>query len=376
MRNKVMALAGAVSVCAVCLSSVAAAETDMTVSMWLPPSHPVTKYGYADWLKNIEETSKGSLKPKLYTGSVLLAPADHLSGIRDGIAHFGWIAGTYNPSDIPEDNTIFQMSFIYSDYFVGSFAVTEFNMLDEQMQEQWRRNNLVYMSGFSTPPYRLICTSEIDSLETIKGKKIRSTGGALPEWVKSVGAVPVNVASSESYTGLEKGQLDCATNAMDDLRSRSYWDVAKDVTLVELGAYWSINAGNRTYWQKLNTDQRTVLLDTVAEGLVDTGIGYMSDVQDIINEAKEKGVTLHEPKPGLAKSVEEHKAKAREFAISLGSDKFKVKDVPALVARFEKVAMKWETLLKDVDRTDRAALLSLLKREVYDRVDPSTYGMK
>lgn len=375
MKRRFLPLAALAAVTAMNLATAQAAETKFTASAWLPPSHPVTKYGYTDWMKKIEAQSEGTLKPQLFTGSALLAPADHLSGVRDGIADFGWISGTYTPSDIPEDNTIFQMAFVYTDYFVGSFAVTEFNMLDEQMQAQWKRNNIVYMSGFSTPPYRLICTSKIESIDDIKGRKIRSTGGLLPEWVRSVGAVPVNVASSESYTGLEKGQLDCATNAADDLRSRSYWDVAKDVAEVELGTYWSVNAGNRDFWQGLETSQRKVLLDTMAETLVDTGIGYLSEVQDIVEEAKDKGVSFHAPGPSLADSLSEFKATAPSFAVELGSEKLGVDGADELVSRFEKIANKWRDLLKDVDRTDRAALLALLREQVFDRVDPATYSM-
>tara|TARA_R110000787_G_scaffold6137_10_gene21756 strand:- start:16538 stop:17623 length:1086 start_codon:yes stop_codon:yes gene_type:complete len=351
-------------------------ETSLTASVWLPPSHPVTKYGYSNWLENVERESGGSLTTKLFTGSALLSPADHLSGIRDGIAKVGWIAGTYNPSDIPEDNTIFQMSFVYTDYFVGSFAVTEFNMLDGQMQEQWKRNNLVYLSGFSTPPYRLICTSEIVSVEDMKGKKIRSTGGVVPNWVKSVGGVPVNVSSSESYTGLEKGQIDCATNAIDDLRSRSYWDVAKSVTLVELGAYWSINAGNRDFWHELDTAQRQVILDTMAENLVDTGIGYLNDVEEIVQTAKEMGVKFYEPKQDLLDTLETSKQGVVPYAIELGTEKFGVANAEDMVARFSKIAKKWQDLLQNVDRNDREAMLSLVKQEIYGRLDPAKYSME
>ncbi len=159
------------------------------------------------------------------------------------------------------------------------------------------------------------------------------------------------------------------------MRSRSYWDVAKDVTEVELGTYWSISAGNRNFWKGLETAQRKVLLDTMAETLVDTGIGYLSDVQDIVEEAKAKGVTFHTPGPSLADSLNEFKATAPTFAVELGSKKLGVEGAGELVARFEKIANKWRDLLKDVDRTDRAALLGLLREQVYGRIDPATYSM-
>lgn len=352
------------------------AATKFNVSMWLPPAHPLTKYGYIEWVEQVKKQSNGELQPQLFAGTALLAPEDHLSGVRDGMAQVAWHAGGYTPSDLPEDNVLFQLSFIYTDYWVGAFTVTEMNMTDPQLLEQWRRNNIVYGGGFSTPPYRLICTSKITTLDDIKGKKLRSGGGALPDWAESVGAVPVSVASSETFTGLEKGQLDCATNALDDLRSRSYWDVAKHVTLVELGVYWSgYEYGiNRDFWNDLEVRERKVLLDTMATAIVNTGIGYLADVEEIKKQAKEHGVNFYDPSPALKASVEEFGQTVPKHAAKIGVERFGIENAADLVGRFEKVAKKWRKLLDGVDHMDRETLLALLKQEVYDRIDPATYG--
>jgi TRAP-type C4-dicarboxylate transport system substrate-binding protein len=377
MHTRKWMAAGALAAATLMTATAALAQTiNFNVSMWLPPAHPLTKYGYTDWFQRVEKFSNGTLKPKLFYGSALLSPQDHLSGVRDGIAQVGWINGAYNPSDLPEDNMIFHLSFQYTDYFVGAFATTEINMLDAQMRAQWRKNNLVYLSGYSTPPYRLMCSSRITNLVEIKGKKLRSGGGALPEWAKSVGAVPVNVASSETYTGVEKGQLDCATNAIEDLRSRSYWDVAKHVTMTELGVFWTTNAANRDFWRKLTTAQRKAFLDATAETMVDTGIGYLKEADIVAEEAKGKNVNFYQPDAGLKKSIDDYKARAAQYAVTIGTEKFGIKDAGGLVSRFQKIAEKWEKLLSGVDRTDRAKLLALLKREVYDKVDPATYGLQ
>lgn len=377
MKATIIAAVGSVvATLAMATTAFAAEETKFSASMWLPPSHPLTKYGYEEWLNRMEELSDGTLKPRLFTGTALLSPQDHLSGVRDGVAQIGWINGSYTPSEVPEENIIFQMSFVYTDYFVGAFALTEFNMTDAQMQGQWLDNDIVYLSGYSTPPYRMICSSKISTTDEIKGKRLRSGGGALPDWAKSVGAIPVNVASSETYTGIEKGLLDCATNAIDDLRSRSYWDIAKHVTMVELGSFWTANGANREFWSDLSTEQRKVILDATAETMVDAGIGYAKDVEEIVAQAAERGVNFHEPSPELRQSIEEHQAKTHEYAAVIGAQQFGIADAGELLDRFQALARKWETLLEGVDRQDRATLVALLKREVYDKVDPATYGMQ
>ncbi len=210
MNMRKTAVAGVFALVTVLGSVPALTDTvEFNASIWLPDTHPLTKYGYIDWANTVEAASKGTLKPKIFAGTVLLPPAGHMKGVRDGIAHLGYHAGTYTPADLPADNILAQLGFSYSDYFVGAFATTDMNMTDIALKKQWDKHNLVYAGGYATPPYRLMCKGKIENLADIKGKKLRVPGAAHSDWAKSVGAVPVNVPSSEMYNGLDKGQIDC-----------------------------------------------------------------------------------------------------------------------------------------------------------------------
>ncbi len=355
-----------------------ASAKDFNASIWFPDSHPLTKNGYIDWAKDVEKASGGALKPKVFVGTVLLPPAAHLSGVRDGIANVTYHAGTYTPADLPEDNLLAQLAFSYSDYFLAAFATTDMNINDPEMQGMWKRNGVVYGGGYATPPYRLFCTTKVTTLAEIKGKRLRMPGAAHSAWAKSVGAVPVNVSSSEMYNGLEKGQLDCASNAANDMKSRSLWDVAKHTTMIELGVYWAgyEYAYNPDFWKGLSAGERRILFDTMATAMVKTGFGYMKTSDDAVAEAPKHGVTVYEPDAELKKSVTDFSIVAKTKAIELGSSKFKLKDPAGLINRFEKVIAKWEKLLANIDRNDEAALIAVLKKEVYDKIDAATYGTK
>jgi TRAP-type C4-dicarboxylate transport system substrate-binding protein len=353
-----------------------ASAKDFNASIWFPDSHPLTNFGYLDWAKSVESASGGALKPKVFTGTVLLPPAAHLSGVRDGIAHVTYHAGTYTPADLPEDNLLAQLAFSYSDYFLAVFATTDMNLNDPEMQGMWKRNGVVYGGGYATPPYRLFCTSKVTTLEEIKGKRLRMPGAAHSDWAKSVGAVPVNVPSSEMYNGLEKGQLDCASNAANDMKSRSLWDVAKHTTMIELGVYWAgyEYAFNPDFWKGLTAGERRILFDTMAVAMVKTGHGYMKGSDDAVAEAPEHGVTVYEPSAELKESVSSFRNVARAKAIELGKSKFDLKAPEGLINRFEKVIAKWQKLLANIDRNDEAALVAVLKKEIYDKIDVATYG--
>ena len=351
---------------------------EFSASAWLPDTHPLTKFGYLDWAKKVEAASGGALKPNVFTGTVMLPPAAHLSGLRDGVADMTYHGGTYTAKELPIDNLIAQTMFSYADYFTTAFAYTDFAMTDPDSRAQFKGNGIVFGGASSTPQYVLFCREKVTSLADVKGKKLRlAISGAHAAWAKSVDAVQVSVVSSEMYSGLDKGQLDCASNGANEMKSRSLWDVAKHVTLVELGVYW---AGwqygfNRGFWGSLSDGERRILLDTIADQTVDTGLGYLASADEAIAEAKDHGVTIHRPEADLVKSIEDHRTVVRQWAIDYGKETLGLDDPEAILVRFEARYAKWEKLLDGVDRSDAAALKAVLKENLYDKVDVSAYGL-
>jgi TRAP-type C4-dicarboxylate transport system substrate-binding protein len=357
--------------------SAAYAAREFNASIWFPDTHPLTK-GYLDWAKRLEAASKGELKAKVFTGTALLPPNAHLSGLKDGIAHVTYHAGTYTPTDLPEDNVISMLALGVSDTMAVTFAVTDFYMTDPEMAARFKAHGIVFAGGYSTPPYNLMCTKKVATLADLKGLKIRMPGVIHADWAKSVGAVPVSVPSTEMFTGLEKGQLDCAANAANDMKSRSLWDVAKHTSTISLGLYWAgwNWAFNGKFWKELKPEERRVLLDTIADTIPPMMLGYLKDTADALKEAPSKGVTIYPETDEMKKSVQEFSSKvARAQAVEQGTSKFKLKDPDGLLKRFEATLVKWEGLLKGVDRNDPAALAKVLKDNLYSKIDEKTYGV-
>ena len=354
-----------------------AGPKEFRVSNWLPDSVPLVKYAYIEWAEELEVRSKGDLKAEVFTGSVLLPPAAHLSGIRDGVVDIGYHAGTYTPADLPLDNVLAQVAISYSDNYVAMLAVTDLNMNESDLQQQWDRHNIVFGGGYATIPFRLFCKTPVISLTDIKGKKMRMTGSVHSDWAKHVGAVPVNVPSSEMYSGLEKGQLDCASNTIAQLKASSLWDVSKHTSMVELGIYYAgyLYGINKDFWKSLSLQQRRTLFDSFSLSIARTMIGYSKAEDTVMTEAVTKGVILHEPASDLAGSISEYKTVAREAAIKIGKERFRLDDPENLISRFEASVKKWEKLLQGIDRSDEIALSALIKAEIYDKIDVKTYGI-
>lgn len=375
--TKTWAAAAAITLIASQATTAAADTVEFNASNWLPESHPLAFHSYTEWLPRLEAASNGTLKPTQYSGPVLLAPDATLSGLRDGIAQVAFHAGTYTPSDLPEDNVLAQLAFNYSDILLAAIAITEANMTIPALQEQWKRNGVVFLGGYSTLPYNLVCSTPVNTPEDLEGLRIRVPGAAHSDWAEHVGAVTVNVPSSEMYDGLDKGQLDCAAVPANDIKSRSLWEVAKHVNMLDLGVYWAgfMQAANRDFWQGLTDDQRQAFFDTIPKAMVDQAQHYTDSLAVALEESAEHDVVVTEPSEALLASVTDFGPTVVENAIRLANEDLNVAEPEALIAEMEKIIAKWDDLLKTVDRSDADAVAALVTKELYSKIDAATYGM-
>lgn len=354
-----------------------AAAAEFIASIWYPQTHPLDHFGYDLWEEKVIEQSNGELKPNIYYGEALLPAKAHLSGLQDGIANITHHAGTYTPSELPEDNVISMIAMGLDNTMATALAMTEFGLTDPEMQARYEQLGIVFLGGFATPPYVLMCTKPITTVADLQGVKIRTPGAVQADWARSVGAVPVTVPSTEMFTGLEKGQLDCAANAANDLKTRSLWDVAKHVSPISLGLYfhgWQY-AANRDWWGGVSPEHRRILMNTMAESIPETMIGYLGSAEQALAEAPEHGVTIHDVDPEVQKSIDDFAAtEGPNAAVSAGTEKFGLEDPQGVVDRFMATYDRWVGLLEDVDTTDADAVAALFKQEVYDKLDEATYG--
>ncbi|WP_339764470.1 C4-dicarboxylate TRAP transporter substrate-binding protein [uncultured Hoeflea sp.] len=370
-------LAGLLFISSFSMATLPVAAAEITASTWFPDTYPLVKDGYTALTKTLEEKSGGAITMQVYTGDSVLPPGAHLSGLRDGIVDMTYHAGTYTPSELPADNVLAALGISFNDSMVLTAAVADFYLNDEQMQDMFRKQGVVFLGSYASPSYALMCTTPVVSLSDIAGKKIRMPSPVHAAWASSVQAAAVNVPSSEMFTGLEKGQLDCAANSPNDLKTRSLWDVAKEVTLLDLGQYfagWQY-AMNKPAWAALSEDERQLLVDSISDNLVVMMDAFENSVDQAIAESREHGVTIHQPGDDLKNSLSQFiKSDVTPLAVDVAA-RVNASDPDALIERFETTHQKWQTLLADVDRSDIEALQKIFRDQIFSKIDVSTYGL-
>lgn len=354
----------------------ASAATSFIANSFYDQQHPHSKYGYIEWAEKVRELSGGELQPDVYTGTVLLAPRASLQGIRDNVVQVAHHAAVYTPSELPVANAVQELGFNFDDPLIGILAVTDFSLNNPTQLQEWKDVGVVYLGAYNTPPYVLFCREPVRTLEELQGKRIRTAGSTVSAWVEEAGGIPVNVPSSEMYSGLDRGSLDCASNAANDLIDRSLWEVAEHTTLLPTGMYWSGPQWgfNPEFWAGLSDEQRDVFKQATAQAMTRMIVQYLGTADAALEEAKAKGNNVYEPGEDLMASVEAFREKALTNIYDTARDKYGLTNSEAVIDDFLATYDKWVELVGNVDRTDEKALAELAMREIYDKL-PADYGV-
>lgn len=351
------------------------AEKNFNANILYDQKHPFTNYGYLKWADYLKEISGGELNPKVFTGTVLLAANASLKGLRDNVVQVAHHPAIYTPSDLPVANAVQELGFNFDNQMAIIAAVSEFSMNNPVQLEEWDKAGIVYLGAYATSPYVLFCRQPINTLADLKGKRIRTAGSIVAEWVKSVGGNPINISSGEMYSGLDRGSLDCASNSALDLTARSLWEVAPYTVLVPTGIYWSGPEWgfNKKFWKSLSSQEKQWFKKASARAMSSIVINYKKEDIAAIEFAKSKGRSVVEASVDIMESVEQFRKSSLLDAYTKAEERYKVKNAKETLNSFVAVYEKWVNLLKDKNTNDIDEMQALFMSEIFDKL-PNNYG--
>lgn len=360
------------------LAGAAKAEDAITTSVWLGPQHPVVSGGYAPFVEQVEKASGGKTKFNLLLGGSLLGPKATLAGVRDGVADIGFVVLVYHPAEFPHGALFGDMAMRARGPYSTAAAITELTMLHcPGCTEEFDKNGIVYLGSYSTTPYYIISKSPIETPEDLKGKRIRTPGGAWDRWTQHVGGVPVNVPASEVYEALSRNIIDIGLLPVGDFKSFNLFDVATHTTLLSVGTFYSNTtfAVNKQFWAGLSADERRLILDHAALGVVGVASSYVANDEESKPRAEEAGVVFIEPGDALQAQLDAFKQTDLETILKLASERRGIENAGELVETFAELLDKYDRLFEG-KRDDLDAMIEIVNAEIFAKLDASSYGVK
>ncbi len=354
----------------------ALAQTTIRASTWHPPAHPGTVGGFEKFMDHVKEASGGDLDFQFWAGGSLLGAKDSLPGIENGIVDVSVLALTYFPAEFPHFQLIADMAMLSDTPPAIAASVAELVMLDcAPCRADFEDKGLVFTSTYSTTPYTLISKQKLTSPEDLRGKSYRSAGALWDRWVESVGGTSVNVSAAEMFETLDRGGVDVAVFSPAALKAYSLWDVADYDVMLPLGTYaaMSLFTFNQGFWSDLTDDQRKMVLEGAAIGTMGVTYAYIADDEEALAAASDHGVEIVEPSEALEAQRQEFIQTDIEKVAQIAKDRYGIDDPEEIISRYRELLEKWEGIYEETGG-DQAKMTEALQREVYDKVDLSSYG--
>ncbi|MFO1188143.1 MAG: hypothetical protein U1E97_00765 [Alphaproteobacteria bacterium] len=326
------------------------------------------------FIDKVEAASNGNIKFKKFVGGTLLSFSATWAGIRDGVADVGWTLPQYSPAEFPNGKLIGDLAMVGTDGYAMAFTVTEFVLMNcaDCLAEHYAQKQVFTGTG-STPPYRLIMVPKVVTAADMKGVKIRSGGPVWNRWAAHFGAVPVVVASDDTYQALTSGQIEGTIHPISNFKSYNYWDKARNLNMLPMGTFHSMSllSWNQNTWSKMSTADRRMMLDLAPVAHIRTVLHYEMQEDEALIEGPKFKLAVTEPSPEFAAAHAEWVKADLKNVISGNQN---VRDADKKVAQFIQIYDKWNKAVQPI-RKDEAALVALMQKEIMAKVDAASYGV-
>ncbi|MGF1736580.1 TRAP transporter substrate-binding protein [Photobacterium satsumensis] len=130
----------------------------------------------------------------------------------------------------------------------------------DTMAERLERFNGVLLSHWPFNPQIMFCKDPINSLDDLKGKKVRVSGAPAADALEKLGGTAVNMTGGEVYQALQRGLVDCASTGTTFGFKNKLHEVTNYLYDLPIGGYSQvIQVANSKFWDRLDGSDRELI---------------------------------------------------------------------------------------------------------------------
>lgn len=269
------------------------AQTALRLSFNQPATSPAWTQAMEPYAARLEALSDGQFQVQRYPGEVLHPVADGFRAAATGItdvtsawplyqaSSFALFHGLGLPSALPDSDiaTIRVMDELYAVY----------------LREEYERLRVLLAFNAATPSYDILATRPINSLEDLRGLRIRAGGATSTQIVERLGAVPVTMPITDTYTAFQQGVVDGIFLASADMVAYRLTEVGKHHFRVGLGRIPIPHAISSGFYAQLSPELQAVMGEAGHHAGYDYARMYIALTEGAFEQMVADGVTLVEP---------------------------------------------------------------------------------
>jgi TRAP-type C4-dicarboxylate transport system substrate-binding protein len=232
------------------------AQTTLTFSSWVPPTHHLTVW-QANWAAEAEKATGGRVKfqglPKAPA-----APPGTFDAVRDGLVDLSYVTASYTPArhilplmaELPGAGETAE---------INSVAYSRIHWKHFHKVGEYKGVKL--LAVWTHGPGQMFTKKQINSLADFQNLKIRTGGGISAEVISALGGSPFFKPAPESYELLNSGVADGVFFPLESIVSFKLDKVIGQGTIFPGGLYSSafgffMNEGK---WNKLSKQDQAII---------------------------------------------------------------------------------------------------------------------
>jgi TRAP-type C4-dicarboxylate transport system substrate-binding protein len=245
-RIRQLALAGLIGAA---LAPPAQAQTTLTMSSWVGPTHHLTSVVLQGWANDVEKATAGRVKFQMLPKHPS-APPGTFDAVKEGLVDLSYVTASYTPARhvMP---LMAELPGMADTSEVNSVAYSRIHW--KQLHKVGEYNGVKLLGVFTHGPGYMFTKKPVRTLADFKGMKIRSGGGISEEIVTALGGSPFFKPAGESFEMLKSGVADGIFFPLESIVSFKLETVLEQAILFPGGLY-SSSFGffmNQDKWAKL-----------------------------------------------------------------------------------------------------------------------------
>src|SRR5437867_13322356 len=235
----------------------ALAQTTLTMSSWVSPTHHITAVVLQGWATEAEKATNGRVKFQMLPKHPS-APPGTFDAVRDGLVDLSYVTASYTPARhiLP---MIAELPGAGETSFVNSVAYSRVYWRHFHKLGEYKGVKL--LGVFTHGPGQMFTKRPVNGINDIQGLKIRTGGGVAEAVAKALGASAFVKPAPESYELLKSGVADGVFFPMESIISFKLETVLEQATLFPGGMYSSAFGFfmNEDKWNKLPRQDQEAL---------------------------------------------------------------------------------------------------------------------
>jgi len=268
-------------------NAVAQAPIDIKITT-IQMRHQQMGVGIERLSKYITEKLKDKVRVRTYPAAQLYTGQEEIQAIIKGEIQMAYVISS-NMEPVHPSMELKNLPFLFPDvetlykFFDGPMGKKIFSNVEKKG---------ITMLGTVSSGSAVISNNKrpLVKVDDFKGLKIRSYGPMGAIALKALGAIPVVIASEETYTALQQGVIDGALTPGVVFLARKYYDVQKFVTNAGMmNATLIYLIANTNWWNSISPDIRSAISEAISRLIKEQRAEIVVDDKKVFDQIKAKG---------------------------------------------------------------------------------------